>query len=265
LEHYPQENSQPESDDAEIWRFMPFDRFLELMETGELYFCRADKFEDEHEGLPTEEYARQVCTHMGPGYDLDNSIGHLVQQKGAAFISCWYLFDHETAKMWGNYARNGVAICSRYGLLKAALKALPEERTMVGLVRYSLEHVGWNVLRFITTKRPEFAAEREVRALIWKPEWAGQMRHVDMNNKFHRKPLTELPPHVLRGLRRAVNLQALIEGVVMSPEASPGMFEEIKRLVTSKLGTTIEVKQSTFAHYPSVITDPAAIIRFSKK
>lgn len=264
LERYPQDDFQPDTDYSEVRRFMPFTRFAELMETSELYFCRADKFQDEHEGLPTEEYARQTCANMGPGYDLDDTIGRLVQQKEGHFISCWYLYDHETAKMWGQYGRDGVAICSRYGLLKTALEGMPDEKKMIGLVRYSLDHVGWNILRFITTKRPEYAGEREVRALIWKPEWAGQMRHVDINNKFHRKPLTEPPQHVLPGLRRAVNLKGLIEGVVVSPEVSPTTFEAIKRIVITKLGSKIPVQKSSFTQYPNVTIDLAEIIRLSE-
>ena len=263
LERYPQDDLQPGGADAAVWRFMPFDRFVELMQTGELYFCRSDKFEDEHEGLPTEEYARHVCASMGPGYDLDDTIGDLVQDKEAYFISCWYLFDHETARMWGKYGKEGVAICSRYGLLRASLDAMPD-RAMLGLVRYSLDHVGWNILRFITTKRPEFADDREVRALIWKPEWAGRSRHIDLNNVPHRKPLTDPPPHVLPGLRRAVDLQALIEGIVVSPEANPGAREQISRLV-SGLGYTIPVRESAFNGYPHVVTDLAEIIRFSNR
>jgi hypothetical protein len=263
LERYPQDDLQPGSDDSVIWRFMCFNRFVELMHTGELYFCRSDKFEDEHEGLPTEEYARYVCASMGPGHDLDNTIGNLVQDKEGYFISCWYLFDHETARMWGKYGKGGVAVCSRYGLLKATLDAMPD-RAMLGLVRYSFDHVGFNILRFITTKRPEFADEREVRALIWKPEWAGNDRHIDLNNKFHRKPLTAPPPHVLPGLRRAVNLPALVEGIVVSPEANPGTLEEIKQLV-NKLGYSIPVQESSFTRYPHVVTDLAEIIRLSSK
>jgi hypothetical protein len=263
IERYPQDDLQPGSDDDAIWRFMPFRRFEDLMRSGKLYFCRSDKFEDENEGLPTEEYARYVCAQMGPGHDLDNTIGHLVQQKESYFISCWYLFDHETARMWGQFGRDGVAICSRYGLLKAALDAMPD-RSMLGLVRYGFEHVGWNVLRFITTKRPKFSDEREVRALIWKPEWAGVNRHIDINNKFHRKPLTEPPAHVLSGLRQSVDLQALIEGIVVSPEANPGKLAEIKQLV-SDLGYKIPVEESSFNQFPHVVTDLAEIIRFSSR
>ena len=41
-----------------------------------------------------------------------------------------------------------------------------QARTMVGQVRYSLNHEGFNILRFITTKRPEFFPEKEVRVFV---------------------------------------------------------------------------------------------------
>jgi hypothetical protein len=263
IEPYPQDGFQPESDDAVVWRFMPFCRFEELMRTHELYFCRSDILDDKYEGLPTEEYVRSVCANMGPEYDIDDTIGNLVQDKEAYFISCWYLFNHETAKMWVTYGRNGVAICSRYRLLRTALNAMPD-RAMLGLVRYSSEHVDFNILRFITTKRPEFADEREVRALVWKPEWAGSGRHIGPDNRCHRRPLTDPPPHVLPGLRRAVDLQALIDGIVVSPEADPEIREEIKQLL-DMLGYVIPVQESSLTRYPHVITNVAEIIRFTKK
>jgi hypothetical protein len=200
---------------------------------------------------------------MGPGHDLDYTIGNLVQHKEAYFISCWHLFDHEPAKMWKKYGNEGVAICSHYGLLKATLDTMPD-RAMLGLVRYSFEHVGWNVLRFITTKRPHFADEREVRALIWKPEWAGNNRHIDINNKCHRKPLTEPPPHVLGALRRVVDLQSLVERILVSPDADPGKFERVKQLVKN-LGYKIPVEESSLMRYSHLVPDLDDIARFSNK
>ena len=61
-----------------------------------------------------------------------------------------------------------------------------------------------------------------------------------------------------------MDLQALIEGIVVSPEANPGTLEEIKQLV-SNLGFTIPVHESSFTRYPHVVTDLAEIIRFSSK
>ena len=55
------DNLEPSFSDAEIWRFMPFNRFQDLMGTDELFFCRADLFpQDEEEGIPPETYIRHV-------------------------------------------------------------------------------------------------------------------------------------------------------------------------------------------------------------
>ncbi len=259
IEPYPQTGYEPPDEDAPIWRYMPLNRFGDLMTSSQLYFCRADLFEDENEGLPTEDYARSVCANMKA--NIDNVIGDLVQQKEGYYISCWHLFDHETARMWRKYAEAGVAICSRYRLLKVALDAMPE-RAMLGLVRYGFDHVGWNILRFITTKRPDFKHEREVRALIWKPEWAGRNRHIDLDNNFHRRPITPPPPYILRGLRQTVDLQAVIKSIVVSPTASADMIIEVESLVKSS-GYSIPVSQSIFTQYRHLLPDLDEIIRFS--
>lgn len=135
---------------------------------------------------------------------------------------------------------------------------------MLGLVRYSVEHVGWNILRFITTKRPEFAGEREVRALIWTSEWAGHDRHIDIDNKCHRKPLTQPPPHVPPGLRRAMDLQVLVDRTVVSPDANRGRLEKVKRFV-GNLGYKIPVEESSLTRYSHLLPDVVDIERFSKR
>ena len=110
------------NDNAVIWRFLDLWKFEDLMAGEELYFRRADLFSDESEGLPPDVYARSVLG-LDP-YDvndqqkLDNHIGFLAQHRQSYYISCWYLFRDETFKMWGGYAKDGVAICSRYGYLR---------------------------------------------------------------------------------------------------------------------------------------------------
>ena len=70
------------------------------------------------------------------------------------------------------------------------------------------------------------------------------------------------PPHVLPGLRRPVDLQALIKAIVVSPEANSLRLEETSQLV-SDLGYTIPVQGSVFTQYPHVVIDLEEIIRFS--
>ncbi len=136
--------------------------------------------------------------------------------------------------MWQQYAKDEVAVGSRYRLLKHALGSC--ESTLgvfLGLVRYGAKHLtGWNVLRFISTKREKFAHEQEVRALLWVPdEFGGGNRHFDENNFPHDRPLKDPPAdRVPDGLRRAVDLRSLITEIEVSPWASEGTSAEVEKL-----------------------------------
>jgi len=91
---------------------------------------------------------------------------------------------------------------------------------------------GWNLFRFVTTKRLEYADEQEVRAILWiiNPH-AGINRHIDIDNRVHTRPLTPPPDRVLKGHRRAVDLPTLVTEIVVTPWASPTIFSEIEQLV----------------------------------
>src|SRR6267142_4533878 len=246
IETYP-DQLEPQNQDAVIWRFMNMRKFRDLISTGELYFCRADLFHDDNEGLPPENY--KPFPHLNPldlrdRRQIDDSIGNVAQFREAFYINCWHLFREETCKMWEQYGQDGVAISSSYRLLKAELDAT-KDRAFIGLVRYGPSHMeGWNLFRFVTHKRIKYAAEQEVRAWLWitDPHASGS-RHLDADNRVYTRPLTPPPDHVLKGHRRGVNLQALVTGIVVAPWASSTTFEEISGLVKSK-GYAISVQPS---------------------
>ncbi|SRR6266446_113115 len=252
IESYP-DQLEPENQDAVIWRFINMKKFRDLMTTSELYFCRADLFHDESEGLPPENY--KPFPHLNPldlhdRHQIDESIGNVAQFREAFYINCWHLFREETCKMWKEYGEDGVAICSRYGLLKSALHSMAD-RTFLGLVRYGSKHMtGWNLFRFITTKRMEYADEQEVRAWLWIMDpHAGGNRHFDSDNRAHTRPLTPPPPdRVLDGHRRKVDLQALVTEIVVTPWASSTTLDEIDQLVKNS-GYTIPVQPSALTRY----------------
>jgi len=248
---------EPENRDAEIWRFVNMKKFRDFMDTQELYFCRADLFpQDETEGLPPENY--KPFPHLNPldlndRRQIDDSIGNVAQNREAFYINCWHLFREETCKMWEEYGQDGVAICSRYGLLKIELDAM-KDRAFIGLVRYGSAHMeGWNLFRFITHKRPKYAGEQEVRAWLWimDPHASGS-RHLDADNRVYPRPLTPPPEHVLKGHRRKVNLQALVTEIVVTPWASSRTFEEIRSLVERK-GYSIPVQPSSLTRYRELL------------
>jgi hypothetical protein len=258
---------EPENQDAVIWRFMKWEKFRDLMTTGELYFCRADLFtNDLREGLPPEEYLPAFGLHPLDVLDrqqLSHHIGSDAQFREGFYVSCWHLFRDETCNMWKQYGEDGVAICSHYRLLKTALNAM-DDRAYLGLVRYGAQHVpSWdraNLFRYITTKRMEYAAEREARAFLWISDpLAGINRHIDSDNRIYPLPLTPPPDRVSKGERRKIDLQALVTEIVVTPWASSITIDEINVLVKNN-GYTVPVRPSELTRYRELLPySPTAV------
>jgi len=238
----PYVNQVELGEDDVIWRFMPLYKFRDLMASEELYFRRSDLFSDKSEGLPPEQYALRVLG-LDP-YDisdrvaLNNHFGSLAQNRESYFVSCWHLHRQETLDMWEQYGHNGVAVCSRYGLLKLALDGLPDQ-AYAGLVRYGSDHLAGtlNALAFITTKQQQYAQEREVRAWITVVDpLAGGNRHFDLNDFPHSIPIDLNPRNswVPDCKRRRIDLRSLITDVFISPWAEEWAIEEIRLWVQTK-------------------------------
>ncbi len=240
---------EPETEVAPIWRFMQYDRFCQMMETQRLYFCRSDLLPgDDREGLPPMDYIREVCAAMGPGHDADYSLQTLKDERKAFFVLCWNLFQMETAELWETYAQSGVAICSRYSSLKSLLDS-SSDRTYLGRVWYSARPKRYNILHFITTKRPEYVTDQEVRAFIWRPEMS------DRNPNPH---------DTLSGVEHAFDVPGLIERIVISPNAPPERLQEVEALV-NRLGYTIPIGESELTRYARFLPDLATIKRVSNR
>jgi hypothetical protein len=247
---------EPDNPDAPVWRFMEFWKFRSMIETGTLYFCRADKFAaDESEGLPPEEYLPFLGLNKLDLIDrrkLDDEIGSIAQFRQSFFINCWYLGEDEAAQIWEGRGEDAVAIRCRYSALKSALAALSDD-AYLGLIRYGSAHLtGWNIMRFITTKRLQFEHEREVRALLWiRDERDGINRHFDENNIPHDRPLLE-PLNPQEGVVRPVNCETLIERVVLNPWAADSTRKELERLIATA-GLPTPVQPSEFTRYRDLL------------
>jgi len=238
----PYVNRVEPNEDAVIWRFMDLRKFRDLMASEELYFRRADLFSDKSEGLPPEQYAQRVLGldpfDINDRVSLNNHLGSLAQHRESYYINCWHLYRHETLDMWEQYGHDGVAVCSRYGLLRSALDGLLDEAHL-GLVRYGTNHLAgiFNTLAFITTKQLQYSPDREVRAWLTAYDpLAGGNRHFDLNNSPHPAPLDLNPRHswVPDCKRRRINLRSLITDIFVSPWAEEDAVEEIKLWVQTK-------------------------------
>jgi hypothetical protein len=257
VENYPNPFHPPD-ETIEICRFLEWWKFADLIKTGELYFTRADLFpKDEQECLPSEEY---IATMWGvhpldvrSRCDFNHDLGWLAQLRESFYICCWHAYRGEKAQMWKEYAKDGVAIVSRYRVLKEVLNSMPDQ-AFLSLVRYGAAHLqGGNVLQYVITKREKFAEEAEVRAMLWvRDEFAGFNRHFDADNRPHQLPLTPPPDRVPKGQRRSVNIEALIERIVVSPWAPPDLIEDIRGLLNSQ-GLRIPIEPSPLTPYRDLL------------
>ena len=261
------DNPEPEDPKASIWRYIEFWKLQDLVQTRQLYFRRSDRLEDEHEGLPPSEYERVLNLSRLDLNDIrerDHHIGSLAQFRQSFYVNCWHLHDVETATMWGRYGKDGVAIVSRYNLLKQILHPLPD-KVMVGLIRYGTKHLtGWNVVRFVTTKREKYSQEREVRAMIWLTDTAdGINRHFDLNNRPHDRPNYDPPPTLPEAIRRDIDVTSLITEVVVSPFAPANRQVEVQSLLATT-GIAACVRESSLTTYLSLIPTEDELKRFMR-
>lgn len=259
------DDPEPTDPRSSIWRYIEFWKLQDLVQTGQLYLRRSDKLEDEHEGLPPSEYERVLKLskfNLDDIRERNHDIGSLAQFRQSFYVNCWHLDIGETATMWARYGKDGVAIVSRYDLLKQVLHPLPE-RVMVGLISYGTKHLtGWNVIRFVTTKREEYSPEREVRAMIWLTDTGdGMNRHFDLNNRPHDRPIYDPPPTLPEGIRRDIDVASLITEVVVSPFAPAGRLAEVRALLASA-GIAAGARESPLTPYSSFIPTEDELKRF---
>ena len=230
----PSDCIEPQDPDA-VCRFLTFKKFEDLISSHELYFNRADLFpQDETEGIPTAAYHTKIFGRhpldVRDRVEMNNDDANTAQFREAFFISCWYLFDDEKPSIWKLYGEDGVAVFSRYSLLKKAIELHP--KAFLAQVRYGDDHLtGWNTLRFIMTKREAFRDDREIRALLWYPEeLTATNRHFDVNNFPHDRPLPHFPSTAPRCKRWPVDLHQLVTKILVSPYAPPDTIDKAKAL-----------------------------------
>lgn len=238
-------------DEAVLWHYMDFAKFLSLLQTKSLFFLRADKFEDPFEGAKCRiedkfEYEKwfknQLLEKLKNDHNFDSEdeinrfVEHLIEneQSGRSlvtetFISCWHENNDESIAMWNLYTSSlkyGIAIKTTYEKLYSSLKNV--EGIKIGKVNYhALKKDNLNkaddVLWF---KLNPYKHEQEVRAIF-----------------------EELNTEEKVGKLIPVKLDLLIDNVYLSPSSEP-WFEELVLGVMKKYGFNKEIKQSDLRNVP---------------
>jgi hypothetical protein len=247
------------ADDAWLWRYQSFDKFMLFLEAGALWFSRADQFYDPFEvavpdkDLPAartnlfesvraagaDDFVQRWLARFG-GTTIeelkalpDGQLASLLPRfaNHFAYVSCWQRNDTESAGLWAQYAPgNGVAVRTTSGTLRQALDTgSGGYNVALGEVHYLDYHTeSWGPYhQFSATfhKRRSFSYEQEVRAVISWPQWddviAGSVDPASMPD--------------LRGIAIPVDLSQLLHSVVISPNAT-GWFADLVASVVDRYG-----------------------------
>lgn len=240
----------PSNLDARLWRYMSGQNFRWLVDNRRLYMPRLEQLahNDPREGtMPDAQAAwwqEMIKTADGPeaARQLVDSYkrysGFVDMLRRDWFVSCWTLDDTENFAFWQIYGRENtackdcgrlihtpgisVAIATTFRKLEDLLPAHIE----VGRVGYSdYKTAGadrWNLIDHVMNKRHFYKYEAEVRAvaniaLQGAPDQRLALEHIESNL-------------VDGAYAPEVNVNALIDDVVVHPEASTDFVKDIKDL-----------------------------------
>lgn len=241
---------QPENEEAQVWRYMDFTKFVALLESRALFFSRVDKLGDPFEGswpipnILARELVPEDVPEEGRSKYLEamGSLGKALKEwPKLNAVNCWHMNSHESAAMWKLYLKSdeGVAVQSKYCKLRDSI--IDHETVHLGIVNYIDYQTQGVDPRFffssIVHKRKSFEHEQEIRAVVTK--WP-----VAVNNiaDFTKETIGH-------GVEISVDLAILIERVFVAPTA-PTWFTNVVRGVIKRYGFNFEVHQSRLTDQP---------------
>jgi hypothetical protein len=237
----------PDNEKSKIWRYMDFTKFVSLLDTGALFFCRADNFADAWEGAHTVENVRYRpvlwrANEADAPMIRDVTADLYRSARKHTFMNCWHLNEGESAAMWKLYVSHneGIAIQSTVERLANSFQGDENEvfRVYVGMVNYlnydkEMFPDGDTLIPFVH-KRLSFEHEHELRAII-QAIGPGP-------DAIDAEPLAD-------GLLVNVNLRALIEHIYVAPTCE-AWFAELVESTAKKFGGQMDIKHSDLSRDP---------------
>ena len=228
---------------------MDFTKFIDLLNSNSLFFCRSDLFNDQFEGsvpintaiLRDSEFKEIVVKKQKSDsrYTDDYLQVRGKEDRENIALNCWHMNDYESAAMWRLYLKSneGIAIQSTYNRLKNCLNEseIAIHLGTVNYIDYIKDAIPWNnlLLPYIH-KRKSFEHEKELRALIWSIQYVSVKSQADFSNG---------------GISIPVDVKKLIEKIYVSPD-SPLWYTNLVKDLTNKFGFDIQVVNSKINNNP---------------
>ena len=258
------------NDKSTLWRYMSFEKFVDILDTESLFYTRACKFEDIFEGftpqLIMDAYKKALSPHA-PEEHRQGVMKILEIKDKHVMCNCWHWNEKESKAMWDNYGVNNdsVAIKTTTGKMKKSLSGTDFD-VFIGKIKYLSEstydeHYIHNFLQSIENssaldkkwtyfpyfhKRKQFEYEREVRIIIdIDPFIEAVLRKQPAEAILDTEYLEcEFPSLDEKGKLFKVDVNTLINKVITSPHADDRITQNVKSVV-QKYGFNFKVNCST--------------------
>lgn len=221
---------------------MDFTKFVDLVSTEEIYFCRSDLLGDPFEGsYPKIHHERRIDEIRKSGKDFIKEI-ELFTKLGIKYrkyvhINCWHMNENESAALWRLYLKSneGVAIRSTRQRLGASFidSELSVWSVPVQYIDYTSDDppVPTRMAPF-RYKRKSFEHEKELRSIIY--------------SNIQDEVGNIIPPPEGIGIRVKADLNQLLETVYVAP-TSPDWFYDLTKRICENYGVAAQVVRSSLS------------------
>lgn len=236
-----QKLTAPENPNEKIWRYMDFTKYLSLLSTQALFFCRVDKLGDKNEmTLPLanqkndiefyNHHEEKIKRATKGAITLEIWLSIWDYTKKSIVINSWHRNNFESAAMWSVYLKTneGIAIQSNFKRLCDSFQKSSDD-VNIGIVNYKDYYAeiieDETIFGWVSHKLKSYEYERELRAIVTN----------QMDDKL--KPLHEVGKYI------SIDLNTLIETVYVAPNADK-WYTDLVIEVTRKYGYNYEIKTS---------------------
>ena len=229
-------------DDTILWRYMDFARFVQMLESQELWFSRADQFEDPFEGTFTDGEWKAMITPAAldrKNIQVDKGFLNIMPIiRYTSYLSCWRMGQSESLAMWDLYGKSSgiVAVTTTVGCLKKEFNSDPRAIN-IGAVEY----IDWesapfhnNGLMMMMRKDWSYSHEAEVRILLMDTAPLGHPRLENWRKAERKEPdnwtdiLREVAPvgHSIK-----VNLASLVSKIWVGPREKSWIAPLVQKIL----------------------------------
>jgi len=249
--------------DTVVWRYLTFPKFISLVAYGALWFSKLTILSDEFEGrLPAKTEARmklqnQEWKQVFQGSDFHAQIDewparNVADGRALSLVNCWFIGEHESERMWGEYVPGGDGVAVRSTIRKVRDSVyLNPEWSFIGKVQYvnfstfdmSSYHGSQAHHRAFLKDEARFAHESELRIetmntrtpfcldSLGRPLSPQDLTGVGMNNPDDA------------GLFIRANLESLFDHIILHPKI-PRWIENLVMHIRDKSGLGWTVTKS---------------------